>query len=76
MGLNYDPKKERQPLPECEYFTVKEVATILGVSMRWIYDRVGTDEVPPNTKRGLLIKFPKDKFSRWRQQKDDIKCSA
>jgi excisionase family DNA binding protein len=76
MGISVKARKERQPLPKCDYFTVKEVSTILGVSMRWIYDRVGTNEAPPAKRFGLLIKFPKDKFNAWRQERDDIQCSA
>jgi predicted DNA-binding transcriptional regulator AlpA len=69
-------RKERQPIPQCEYYTAKEVSTILGVSMGWLYPRIGTKEAPPATRFGLLFKFPKDEFNRWRQQRGKVQCSA
>jgi predicted DNA-binding transcriptional regulator AlpA len=63
--------KPRQPNPECEYFAVKDVATILGVCCQFVYEHLGTEKCPPFVRIGRLIKFPKDQFNRWQQSIGD-----
>ncbi len=67
MNALYD-LKERDPPSQCEYYPAKEVARILGVCPAWVYNRLGTDELPPHVRVGRLIKFSKTVFNRWKQQ--------
>ena len=61
--------KQRDLPSECEFYAVKEVARILGVCPAWVYNRIGTDELPPYVRIGRLVKFSKTVFNRWKQQK-------
>lgn len=50
------------------FLTLKEAAPLVGMSMWFIYDRIGKKNGPPFVKRGNRIKFPRDKFMEWAEQ--------
>ncbi len=68
MGIAAKALKERDPPFQCEFLTVKDVARILGVSQAWVYQRIGTDELPASVRIGFFYKFPKDQFQAWKRK--------
>lgn len=68
MGIHAKSLKERDPPFQCEFLSVRDVARILGVSQRWVYDRIGTDRLPASVRIGLFYKFPKDQFHAWKRK--------
>jgi len=56
---NGKPGRENDPL-----FTVEGLAEYLGVSKRWVYERVHLKEIP-YSKVGHFPRFRKSKIDRW-----------
>jgi predicted DNA-binding transcriptional regulator AlpA len=64
-----------QPTPPTDprgaFLSLKEAAYLMGVTYKWLWDRIGKPNGPPFKKRGKLIKLPRDEFSEWSKQ-DEI----
>lgn len=48
-----------------EYLTVKEAASYLGVSYKWVWDRLGKEGGPPARKLGQSWRIFKAEFIAW-----------
>ena len=45
--------------------TVKEAADLLGMSIYYVYSRIGKPGGPPYNKRGRAYRFPCYEFAEW-----------
>lgn len=52
----------------CEVYTTKDVARLLGVSVKTIMKLRRRKDGPPYVKIGpKLVRYPKDKFIKWKE---------
>lgn len=53
----------------CADLTIKEAAQIVGMGEMWLYRRIGKRGGPPFKRRGRYLKFPREEFQKWADQK-------
>lgn len=60
---------DRAHLNGRRYLTPKEAAPIVGLTVNWLYTRIGRAGGPPYVRRGARVMFPREEFMKWASQK-------
>jgi excisionase family DNA binding protein len=59
--------KTAEPAAEREFYSLKEVQTILGCGHSKVYDMVGKGELPA-VKLGRVLRVHRDELADWRER--------